>query len=75
MENEVLRRVKEERTILHTIKRWKANWIGHILDKDYLLKHVTEGKIGELEDEQEERSSYWMNLRKREATGTGKRKK
>ena len=28
---EVLRRVKEERNITHTIKRRKANWIGHIL--------------------------------------------
>jgi hypothetical protein len=28
---EVLHRVKEERNILHTIKRRKANWIGHIL--------------------------------------------
>jgi hypothetical protein len=28
---EVLQRVKEERNILHTIKRRKANWIGHIL--------------------------------------------
>jgi hypothetical protein len=24
-----LQRVKEERNILHTIKRRKANWIGH----------------------------------------------
>jgi hypothetical protein len=60
---------------VHTIKRWKANWIGYILGKDYLLKHVTEGKIGGLENEQEERSSYWMNLRKREAIGTWKKKK
>jgi hypothetical protein len=28
---EVLHRVKEERNILHTIKRKNANWIGHIL--------------------------------------------
>jgi hypothetical protein len=27
----VLHSVKEERNILHTIKRRKANWIGHIL--------------------------------------------
>src|SRR5215470_11221874 len=42
---EVLHRVKEERNILHTIKRRKANWIGHILRRNYLLKHVIEGKI------------------------------
>jgi hypothetical protein len=27
---EVLHRVKEERNMLHTIRRRKANWIGHI---------------------------------------------
>jgi hypothetical protein len=44
---EVLYRVKEERNIIHTIKRRKANWIGHILHRNCLLKHVTEGKIEE----------------------------
>jgi hypothetical protein len=42
---EVLRRVKEERNIVHTIKRRKANWIGHILRRNYLLKHVIEGML------------------------------
>jgi hypothetical protein len=42
---EVLHRVKEERNILHTVKRTKANWIRHILRRNCLLKHVTEGKI------------------------------
>jgi hypothetical protein len=42
---EVLHRVKEERNIVHTIKRRKANWIGHILRSNCLLKHVTEGKL------------------------------
>jgi hypothetical protein len=41
----VLHRVKEERNILHTKKRRKANWIGHILRKKCPLKHVIEGKI------------------------------
>jgi hypothetical protein len=41
---EVLHRVKEERNILHIIKRRKANWIGHILHRNCLLKHVIEGK-------------------------------
>jgi hypothetical protein len=43
--NEVLHRVKEERNILHTIKRRKANWIGHVLRRNCLLKHVIEGKL------------------------------
>jgi hypothetical protein len=47
---EVLHRVKEERNILHTIQRRKANWIGHILRRNCLLKHVIEGKLeGRLE--------------------------
>jgi hypothetical protein len=42
---EVLHIVKEERNIVHTIKRRKANWIGHILHRNCLLKHVIEGKL------------------------------
>jgi hypothetical protein len=42
---EVLHRVKEERNSLHTITRIKANWIGHILRRNCLLKHVIEGKL------------------------------
>jgi len=44
---EVLRRDKEERNILHTIDRRKANWIGHILNQNCLLQHVTEEYIEE----------------------------
>jgi hypothetical protein len=44
---EVLHRVKEERNILHTIKRRKANWLGHILRRNCLLKHVIEEKLEE----------------------------
>jgi len=47
---EVLHRVKEERNILHTIKRRKAKWIGYILNSNCLLKHVTAAEIeGQLE--------------------------
>jgi hypothetical protein len=42
---EVLHRVKEDRNIVRTIKRRKANWIGHILRRNCLLKHVIEGKL------------------------------
>ena len=34
-----------ERNILHTINRRKGNWIGHILCRICLLKHVNEGEI------------------------------
>jgi hypothetical protein len=42
---EVLLRVSEQRNILHEIRKRKANWIGHILRRNCLLKEVTEGKI------------------------------
>jgi len=45
---EVLHTVKEDRDILHTINRRKSNWIGHILCRYCLLKHVIEGKIEEM---------------------------
>jgi hypothetical protein len=44
-ENKVLHRVVEERNIIQTEKRRKANWIGHILFTTCLIKQVTEGKI------------------------------
>jgi hypothetical protein len=70
---EVLHRVKEERNILHTIKRRKVNWIGHILRRYCLLKHVIEGKLEEriemtgirgrkrkqLLDDLKEKGGYW----------------
>ena len=42
---EVLLRVKEQRNILHEISKRKANWIGHILRRNCLLRRVIEGKI------------------------------
>jgi hypothetical protein len=42
--------VYEVRNILHKIKRWKANWIGHILRRNCFLKHVTEGETEERVD-------------------------
>jgi len=46
----VLLRVNEQRNILYEIRKRKANWIGHILRRNCLLKQVIEGKIkGEME--------------------------
>ena len=42
---DVLLRVKEQRIILHEIRKRKANWIGHILRRNCLLQRVIEGKI------------------------------
>jgi hypothetical protein len=41
----VLLRVKEQRNILHEIRKRKANWIGHILLRTCLLQRVIKGKI------------------------------
>ena len=47
---EVLLRLNEQRNILHEMRKRKANWIGHILRRNCLLKQVIEGKIkGETE--------------------------
>jgi hypothetical protein len=65
----VLYRVKEKRNILHTIRRRKANWIGHILRRNYLLSNIIEGKIigtrrrgkrhKQLLDDLKEARRYW----------------
>jgi hypothetical protein len=44
---DVLPTVKEQRNILHEIRKRKANWIGHILRRNCLLQRVTDGKIQE----------------------------
>jgi hypothetical protein len=71
--NEVLHRVKDERHILHTVKRSKANWIDHIFRRTCLLKHNTEGRIGggtEVTERQGRRRKQLLNdLKKREDTG------
>jgi hypothetical protein len=65
----VLHRANEERNIRHTIRRRKANWIGHILRRNCLLKHIIEGKIRgtrrrrrrpkQLLDDLKEARRYW----------------
>ena len=55
---EVLLRVKEEKNIIHEISKRKANWIGHILNRNCVLQRVIEGKIKggiEVEGRQERR--------------------
>jgi hypothetical protein len=39
--------VKEQRNILHEISKRKANWIGHILRINCLLRQFIEGNIRE----------------------------
>jgi hypothetical protein len=64
---EVLYSAQEERNILCTVTRRKANWNNHILCRNCLLKHIIEGKIKEQkwqEDKEEDVCSYWITLRK-----------
>ena len=42
---EVVLRVNKQRNILHEIRKRKANWIGHFLRRNCLLKQFIEGKI------------------------------
>jgi hypothetical protein len=44
-DEEVLCTEQEGRNILHIIIRRKADWIGQILRRNYLLTHATERKI------------------------------
>jgi len=41
----ILKGVKEEKNIPYTLKRRKANWNGHLLRRNCLLKGVTEGRV------------------------------
>ena len=46
----MLLQVNEQRNILREIRKRKANWIGHILRRNCLLKQGIEGKIkGEMD--------------------------
>jgi hypothetical protein len=65
---EVLHRVKEERNILHTIKRMKANWIGHIFRRNFIDRKI-DGRMEvtrrrgrtrqQLPDDLKEMRGYW----------------
>jgi hypothetical protein len=66
---EVLHIIKEERNLIHTTNRRKANWIGHMLGRNCLLKHVIERKmegagrldrrVTQLLDDLKEERRYW----------------
>jgi hypothetical protein len=43
--DEILNIGHGERNILHAINRKEANWIGYVLRRNCLLKHVIDGKI------------------------------
>jgi hypothetical protein len=55
LNREVLYEVKQERNIVQTVQRKEANWIGHILRRNCLLKHVIEGNRGKDRSERKTR--------------------
>jgi hypothetical protein len=69
----VLHGIKDGKNVLHTIQIRKANWVGHVLCRNCLLKHVIEGKMEggvqvtgrrgrrckQLLDDLKETSGYW----------------
>jgi hypothetical protein len=63
---EVSQGVKEDRNILHAIKRRKANWIGLILHRIYLLIYVTEERWNRRDEEEADTIRHWMTLKKGE---------
>jgi hypothetical protein len=42
---EEFHRVRKERNNIYSINRKNANWVGHILRRNCLLKHVIERKM------------------------------
>jgi hypothetical protein len=69
---DAVQRVKWERNTLQTVTKRKGNWTGHILRKNCLLRHVTEGMVDgrievtgrrgrrkELLDVLKEKRGYW----------------
>jgi len=64
-------------TVLHKIKRWQANWIGHILRRSCFFKtrywRKDRGKKWR-EDEEEDVHSCRMTLRKQKYAGIWKKK-
>jgi len=69
VKKEGLHGVQEERNIVHTIPRRKANGFGHILPRNCLLKGIIEGKVActrrrgrrhkQLLDDLREKRKYW----------------
>jgi hypothetical protein len=59
----VLHRVKEERSILHTVSCRKASWIGHIL-RNCLKSNIIEGKVIGTKGRGRRRKQLLDNLKK-----------
>jgi len=54
---EVLRRVNEDRQILNSIWQRKHRWIGHVLRHDGLLDEIIEGRMRKTNKRKEKNSN------------------
>ena len=57
---EILGRIGEKRTLVNNILSRKANWIGHILRRNCLLREAIEGQI-----RRERRTKFLDDLKNR----------
>ena len=62
---QVLDRIGEKRTFLNNILRRKANWIRHILRRNYLLHDAIEGQMTEVKGVWRRRTQLLDDLRNR----------
>jgi hypothetical protein len=58
-------RVKEKKNIIHTKKTKNANWIGHILCRKGLLKHIIERKTEGMRRREGRRKQLLNNLKQK----------
>ena len=61
----VLVRIEEKRTLINNILRRKANWIGHILRRNCLLQDAIEGQMTEVKGVGRIRTQFLDDLRNR----------
>lgn len=59
---EVLRRIKEKRSLIATISIRRAKWIGHILRHDGLLKNIIEGMVEGTNSRGRQRKEYLHDI-------------
>ena len=63
--NEVLEGIGEKRSLLNNILHIKANWIGHILRRNFLLHDAIEGQMTEVKGVGRRRTQFLDDLRNR----------
>ena len=67
---QVLEHIREKRTLLNNILRRKANWIGYIMRRNFLLHGVIEGDETEVKGVGRRRTQLFDDLRNRKYIGS-----